>query len=47
MGMDFLEQNKDDIINLYNNGMFQREIADIYNTSSNRTFAKKIRVFSW
>lgn len=34
MGMDFLEQNKDDIINLYNNGMFQREIADIYNTSS-------------
>lgn len=34
MGMDFLEQNKDDIIKLYNDGMFQREIADIYNTSS-------------
>ena len=34
MSMDFLEQNKDDIIKLYSNGMFQREIADIYNTSS-------------
>ena len=34
MGMDFLEQNKDDIIKLYVSGMFQRDIANIYNTSS-------------
>lgn len=33
MVMNFLEQNKDDIIKLYNNGMFQWEIADMYNTS--------------
>ena len=34
MSMDFLEKNKDDIIKLYVDGMFQRDIADIYNTSS-------------
>jgi uncharacterized protein (DUF433 family) len=34
MGMEFLEQNKDDIIKLYSDGMFQRDIADMYNTSS-------------
>ena len=33
MVMDFLEQNKNNIIKLYSNGMFQREIADMYNTS--------------
>ena len=34
MGMEFLEQNKDDIIKLYSDGMFQRDIADMYNTSA-------------
>ena len=32
--MEFLEQNKDDIIKFYSGGMIQRDIANMYNTSS-------------